>query len=192
MRKYHPALQHRPLRHRLSMTAVTAILVLGCSSEPQAPVLRNEPVYENDTEGFRFLAPEGWRLHAKVNAPPGKLEKERLLVQYVRLSSERGASLDVSMADLPAATDLTAYLAGPSGGVKSWRLAGPVAPVQINGVRADRITFTSRVKNEDTTKEVVAFRRGERWYFFSAYFAAGDGKARDQVRRAVESTIWKD
>jgi hypothetical protein len=173
------------------MLAVTALCVLGCSSEPQAPVLRNEPVYQNDTEGFRFLTPEGWRQHAKVNVPSGKLDKERLLVQYVRLSSDKGASLDVSMADLPATTDLTDYLAGPSGGVKSWRCLRPVEPVQINGARAERIVFTSRVKNEETTKEVVVFRRGERVYFFTAYFASTDSKARDQVRRAVESTIWK-
>jgi hypothetical protein len=174
-----------------STMVVAAIWVLGCSRDPQAPVLRNEPVYQNDTEGFRFLTPEGWRQHARVNVPPGKLEKERLLVQYVRLSSERGASLDVSMADLPATADLTEYLAGPSGGVKSWRLAGPIEPVEINGVRAERIAFTSRVKNEETTKEVMVFRRGERVYFFAAYFASTDSKARDQVRRAVESTIWK-
>src|SRR5438034_9828111 len=107
------------LRHRLSALAVAAIYVFGCRSEPQAPVLRNEPVYQNDTEGFRFLTPEGWRQHAKVNVPAGKLDKERLLVQYVRLvAAERGASLDVSMADLPTSTDLATYLAGPSGGAK--------------------------------------------------------------------------
>jgi predicted Zn-dependent protease len=177
---------------RACTTVVTAILALGCSSQPQAPVLRNEPVYDNETQGFRFLTPEGWRQHAKVNVPPGKLEKERLLVQYVRLSAEKGASLDVSMADLPATTDLTAYLAGPSGGVKSWRPKPPIESITINGVPADRFTFTGRVGKEDTTKEVVTIRRGERVYFFMAYFASTDGKAREQVRRAVESTIWKN
>jgi hypothetical protein len=178
-------------RHQLGMMAVAAMFVLGCSSEPQAPVLRNEPVYQNDTEGFRFLTPAGWQQHAKVNVPPGKLDKERLLVQYVRLSSEKGASLDVSMVDLPPTADLTAYLAGPSGGAKSWSLKRPIEPVLINGVRGERITLTSRVSNEETTKEVVAFRRGERVYLFTAYFAASDSKARDQVRRTVESTVWK-
>src|SRR5690349_2852811 len=103
------------LWHRLNIMALATVFVLGCSSGPQAPVLRNELVYQNDTEGFRFLTPEGWRQHARVDVPPGKLEKERLLVQYVRLSSEKGASLDVSMADLAATADLTEYLAGPSG-----------------------------------------------------------------------------
>src|SRR5438552_5185099 len=135
------------------MTALAAVVAVGCSSEPQAPVLRNEPVYENDTEGFRFLTPEGWRQHAKVNVPPGKLEKERLLVQYVGLSSEKGASLDVSMADLPATTDLTAYLAGPSGGLKAWRLKPPVEQIRVGGVSAQRFTFVGRIGKEDTTKE---------------------------------------
>ena len=41
------------------------------------------------------------------------------------------------------------------------------------------------------TKETVAFRRGGRVYFFHGLFGPTDAKARDQVRRAVESTIWK-
>src|SRR5947209_11558609 len=179
------------LRHRLSAIAVAAIYVFGCRSEPQAPVLRNEPIYENDTEGFRFLTPEGWRQHAKVNVPPGKLDKERLLVEYVRLSSEKGASLDVSMADLPPTTDLTTYLAGPSGGLKSWHWKSPVERLHVNGASAERFTFVGHIGNEDTTKEVVAFRRGERVYFFVAYFASSDAKARDEVRRTVESTSWR-
>src|SRR5438552_12602318 len=121
------------LRRPLCVIALPVLFALGCNGQPQAPVLRNEPVYQNDTEGFRFLTPEGWRQQAKVNLPPGKLDKERLLVQYVRLlSAEKGASLDVSMADLPATTDLTQYLAGPSGAVKSWRLKPPVESVSIN------------------------------------------------------------
>src|SRR5206468_10378475 len=141
------------------------------------------PVYQNDTEGFRFLTPEGWRQQAKVNLPPGKLDKERLLVQYVRLlSAEKGASLDVSMADLPATTDLPQYLAGPSGAMKSWRLKPPAESVSINGVHAERFTFTGRMSKEDAIKEVVAFRRGGGVYFFTAYFALGDTKAQQQVR----------
>jgi hypothetical protein len=154
--------------------------------------LRNEPVYQNEMEGFRFLAPEGWRQHAKAEVPRGKLEKERLLVQYVRLGSEKGASLDVSMADLPASTDLTTYLAGPSGGVKSWRPQLPAAAITLNGVPAQRLTFTNGVSKDETTKEVVAVRRGERVYFFTAYFASSDAKAREEVRRTVASTLWKD
>jgi hypothetical protein len=173
------------------MVVITVVLALGCRGQPQAPVLRNEPVYQNDTEGFRFLAPEGWQQHARVSVPPGKLDKERLLVQYVRLTSEKGASLDVSMADLPATTDLIQYLAGPSGGAKSWHLKHPVEPVHISDVPAERFAFTGRMGNEEVTKEVVAFRRGERVYFFTAYFAAGDPTAQQQVRRTVESTLWK-
>jgi len=173
------------------MTALVFILAPGCNGQPQAPVLRNEPVYENATEGFRFLTPDGWRQHAKVNVPRGKLEKERLLVQYVRLTGEKGASLDVSMADLPATTDPAHYLAGPSGGVKSWRAKSPVESVQVGDVPAERFLFIGRMDKEEAVKEVVAIRRGERIYFFTAYFAPGDTKAQQQVRRTVESTLWK-
>src|SRR5262245_10308954 len=137
MRHHHPQERRQLLGRGIGMTAMMAILVLGCSPQPQAPVLRNELVYQNDTEGFRFLAPQAWRQHAKSNLPPGKLDKERLLVQYVRLSSEKGASLDVSMADLSETTDLSAYLAGPSGGAKTWHLKSAIEPVKINDVSAE-------------------------------------------------------
>jgi len=42
----------------------------------------------------------------------------------------------------------------------------------------------------DVVEEVVAVRRRERTYFFRGVFAKGDGKARDQIRRAVERLSW--
>jgi hypothetical protein len=40
-------------------------------------------------------------------------------------------------------------------------------------------------------KEVVVFQRGPRQYFFTGLYWSSDTAAKDQLRRAVASTIWK-
>src|SRR5262245_1447579 len=95
---------------RLGMAAVGLALLLGCTPKPVAPALRDEPVYQNDQEGFRFLVPEGWSQNARTEVPPGPVEKERLLVQYKRRPPAKPATLEVSMADLPSSTNLATYL----------------------------------------------------------------------------------
>ena len=100
-------------------------LVSGCSRKPQAPALRDEPVYENAQEGFRFLAPEKWTQHARATLPPGKVDKERLLVGYRQHEAGKSALLEVSRADLPESTTLTDYLSGPAFSARQWKAKGP-------------------------------------------------------------------
>src|SRR5262245_25916538 len=104
---------------RVVAIAAAALVLASCSSGPRAPALRDEAVYQNDREGFRFRVPEGWTQHAKSDLPPGKANKEHLLVSYRR--SSKPASLEVSLADVPESADLATYLAGPSFGAKQWR-----------------------------------------------------------------------
>jgi hypothetical protein len=170
---------------------VAATLLAGCRPRPRAPALYDAPVYQNDTEGFRFVVPEGWSQYARSDVPPGKLDKERLLVQYRRMKSAKEATLEVSAADLPPSADLADYLAGPAFGVKDWKLKPPPEPVEVNGVAGTRYDFTGRVGKDDMTREVVAFRRGERVYFFTTLFFTQDATAQEQSRRAVSRILWK-
>lgn len=185
-------------RSRLPRALLAALLIVcaaalpGCTSRPKAPAIRDEPVYQNDQEGFRFLAPEGWTQRAKSAVPPGKVEKERLLVTYHRMGAEKPASLEVTLADLPESADLAAFLIGPAYGSDKWRPKGAAQPTDVNDVAALRHTFTARVGKDDLTREVVTFRRGERVYFFTGVFPTADSKAREDVRRAVGSVIWKN
>lgn len=164
----------------------------GCGSpRPQAPALQDEPIYQNNREGFRFISPEGWKQLAKSDLPEGELDKERLLVRYMPTVSGRGATLEVTMADLPESTDLAKYLAGPSLGVKEWKaLSAPVA-LDINGMPATRLAYSGRIGKVQYLKEVTVFRRRERVYFFTALVPRGDTKSREIVRRAVASTTWR-
>jgi hypothetical protein len=171
--------------------AAGLLLLLGCDARPRAPALLDEPVYQDEREGFRFLVPEGWKQYARSEVPPGKVERERLLVLYRRLTPGQEATLQVTCADLPPATDLAAYLAGPSFGADRWRLKASAEAVVADGVRGLRYAFAGRTGKRDMGREVAAFRRGERVYFFTALFPAADSTAREQVRRAVGSIRWK-
>jgi hypothetical protein len=177
----------------LGVVVLGSVLVGGCTRKPQAPALRNDPVYQNDQEGFRFLVPEGWAMVGNSNHPPGPATKNLMLVQYRRRTQDRRGMLEVDMIDLPPSTDVTAYLAGPSFGAKEWRRIGATEPVQSGSLSGERYNFSSRVGGtDDMTKEVVVFRRGERCYLFIGLFPPSDDAARAQIRQAVASTVWKN
>src|SRR5262249_38896309 len=110
---------------RAAVLLAACVLVLpGCGSRPRAPAILDEPVYQNDRQGFRFLAPQGWTQHPRAELPPGKLDKERLLVAYRQRGNEAPAALEVAAVDFPEPSALTAYLAAASHSAKEWRLVG--------------------------------------------------------------------
>jgi hypothetical protein len=177
---------------RLGILLLGSVLFAGCTPKPQAPALRNDPVYQNDREGFRFLVPDGWMMVAASNYPPGPATKNRLLVQYRSKAQDSPATFEVDMIDLPTSTDLAAYLAGPSFGVQKWQRTGATEAVQTSGLSGERYDFVGRMGGKgQVTKEVVVFRRGDRCYLFIGLFPPKDTIARDQVRQAVTSTAWK-
>lgn len=165
---------------------VVAAVAIGCTDRPKAPALGNEPVYENVREGFRFVAPDGWQQAAKADVPPGRAEKERLLVRYFAASSEKAAVFEVTLVDLPESADLAGQLAGRSHGVADWQSAGPGKPITIQGASATQFAFRSKNSNKD----VITFRRGGRVYLFTIISDVSDGKGRDLARKAVESVVW--
>ncbi len=180
----------RLLLFRATTVAVLAVGLAGCGSNPRAPALEDEAVYNNSREGFRFLVPEGWTQQAKAEVPSGKLDKGCSLVQYQR-STDPPAVLEASLADLAESTDLAEYLAEPSFGASQWRQISPAEDIQVNHIAAMRFVFTAKLARGETTKEVVVIRRSGRVYFFNGIFPAKDAEAREQIRRAVASLIWK-
>jgi hypothetical protein len=172
---------------------VVALLIIpisfGCSRSPRAPLLRNEAVYQSSQAGFRFQVPEGWTQVAKGEWP-AQAEQERLLVEYKSEGSEQPAGLQVLVVDLPASTNLEKYVAGASFGTASWRSTGAES-IQINGVEAKRHLFESGSGKDKTAREVVTFRRKERVFLITGIFLASDSRARDQIRTAISSIIWK-
>lgn len=174
---------------------IWTFLPSGCHERPRAPVLRDDPVYQNDREGIRFLAPDGWGQTLRGEVPRGKVEKERTLVDYRRPiegpTPERPASLRVSLVDLPPSTDLAAFLAKRAYSIARWRLAGPVEEATVGTLSGQRYYFLGQSDRGELAREVVAVRRGERVYFFTAVFEPKDTEVRDQLRRVVASVIWK-
>jgi hypothetical protein len=183
-----------------ALVALLALLVAGAlliflavvsPSRPRAPALVNEPVYHNAREGFRFLAPEEWTVTARGESPPGHQDKERLLVSYQRSGTGKPARFEVTLADLPPSTDLAVHLASPSYGSEKWQLKTQAEALDLKGVAATRYAFFGHQGKDEMSKEVVAVRRGERVFFLVTIYSPGDVVARDEVRRAVASTIWE-
>jgi hypothetical protein len=164
---------------------VVAVGVLaGCQG-------RRDADYRSEREGFRLTPPAGWSERARDReAAPGGAGRERLLVQYKRLTAGRPAWLRVTVAEAPAATPPTALVAGRTP-AKDWRREGTVESLEVRGLPAARIAFTGRWGNQDYVSETVAVRRDGRVYFLTGTFPAADDDAHEQVRRAVDSATWE-
>jgi hypothetical protein len=174
---------------RLLLLAPLALLP-ACSDRPKAPPLTQESVYQNDAVGLRFLVPAGWTTQSRAVLPSGPLAKPIVLVTY-QGGGEKPAEFRVLVAELPDNTDLPQFLAGHPVGPDKWAPQSAVEPVTINGVQASRFTLVRSQGKEEVRREVTAFRRGERVYFFLVDFAATDATSRDAVRTAVNSITWK-
>jgi hypothetical protein len=181
----------KPRFQQAALVLVGLALLAGCGSRPRAPALTNEPVYQNSSEGFRFLVPEGWVQTGKAELPPGTVDPEQMLVEYKQLTSEFPASLEVTAVDLPPSTNLSIYLADRLRKPGRWRQRAGAEQITVGGVSATRMSFSYTADKEEQVREVVAFRRGQRVYFFSGTFVAKDERAQQQVREAVNRISWK-
>lgn len=171
------------------LLAGALLLADGCQPKPKAPALIDEPVYQSD-EGFRFLVPEGWIMCARGSVPPGPVEKERLLVQYRRIGGDSNATLEVSLIDLPEDVDPAGYLSNPSFSAHQWKQTGKAESVEAGGERGMRYRFRGSVSSKELDKEVTAFRRGGRFYFFTVLYSPKDTAAPEQVRRLIGRLEW--
>ena len=107
-----------------------------------APALLDDPVYMNKQEGFRFLRPEGWHMHARGEFPSGlPADTERLLVGYQRLKSEHPATLDVTMLDMPAEGSLVDAMARPGVAGHEWHSTGRFQLFKVSDLEAARAAF---------------------------------------------------
>ncbi|GEM_PF-806595 len=163
----------------------------GCESRPQAPILRDSPIYRNAAEGLRFLVPEGWIQTASTVLPEGPLQDQVFLVRYRVSSPEPGAILQLECAPDGPDVDLAQHHAAPSYRVDRWKASGPAESLTISGEQAQRLIYTGEVAGRKVTKEAVCFCRHGRIYSFIGMFSATDDKAREQIRRAVQSAIWE-
>jgi hypothetical protein len=135
------------------------------SGTPQAPALHNGPVYKSK-EGFRFLISDtDWAQCASAVVPPGRADDERMVVEYKLQNGDSPAGLRVTAIDLGARSwsAIEQYLVTHSPNRDLWRLSGVAEPFTVNGAGAARITLLgTQARKGDLTREIVAFRRGER------------------------------
>jgi hypothetical protein len=167
------------------------IFLAGCNARPRPPALQqNEAFFHDQREGLRFTPPAGWIQHGRAKPPREDGTHEFLLVKYKRLSEPKAAFLEVWVKDLPATADLSAYM-DERLPARTWRRSSRSETVEVGRLPAIREAFSGYYDKDRFVKEVVAVRRGERVYFFTGIFPTSDDQARDQVRQAVESTVWE-
>lgn len=170
-------------------SALLVAIVSGCTSQPEAPPLTTESVYQNESIGLKFLVPAGWSIESRAVLPAGHLEKPILLVSYAG-GSEQPAMFRVLAADLAPESDLRQYVASHAVGPEQWTAQSQLNAVTINGVSANRFALTRVQGKSELRREVTAFRRRDRVYFFLVDFTPSDTASRDVVRSAVGSVTW--
>jgi hypothetical protein len=164
----------------------------GCNSRPRAPALVNESVYQNDQEGFRFEVPDGWIIHAKTTLLPGvPVPKEKMLVAFRRPHAKRMAVMEVACVDLPEDADLTLQLIGKRTDADAWKQSAPTEAASVGDIPGQRFFFSKMGRDYLLKKEVVAVRRGGRFYFFVLVAVPEDLTARDEIRRVIAGVTWK-
>ncbi|HZU36061.1 MAG TPA: hypothetical protein VFA18_09140 [Gemmataceae bacterium] len=175
----------------LTIVIVGLATLAGCSRGPVAPALEDGPEFRDAQEGFRFLVPEHWTQYAHAAVPPGRLTDERMIVEYNLQAVAKPASFGVTCVDLDPSTDIAKYVASHVPGGASWKLKAPSKPCEIQGVPAEKMTFVSHPPGADElTRDIVAFRRGQRVYLFTGVYATSDKEAREQVQQAMDSILW--
>ncbi|HEX3152777.1 MAG TPA: hypothetical protein VHR66_32190 [Gemmataceae bacterium] len=172
------------------LVAITCLTVSACSDRPVAPPLTDETVFVNDAIGLRFLAPAGWPVASRAVLPTGALPRPIILVAYQSVGSEKPASFEVMAADVPADADPGRFLIEHQLGNETWKPLPPQPALVVNGESAARWSLTRMQGKDEVRREVTAFRRGDRVYFFIAAFAASDAASRDSARGAVASVTW--
>jgi hypothetical protein len=153
--------------------------------------LANEPLYQNDKIGLRFLAPEGWSLSSRAELPSGALPKPIVLVAYQLTRGDNPAELEVLAADLAERSDLGPFLIEHRIGAAKWTLKPPAEEVTIHGAAGTRLVLIRKSAKGETRREVTAFQRGGRTFFFLITYSANDSAARDAARQSVESVSWQ-
>jgi hypothetical protein len=174
------------------LAMVMPILIVGCNSRPRAPALVTDSVYQNDQEGFRFEVPDGWIIHAKTTLPSGvPVTKEKMLVAYRRPHPKRMAVMEVACVDLPEDADLTLQLIGKRTDADAWKQSAQPDAASVGDLPGKRFYFSKMGRDYQLNKEVVAVRRGGRFYFFVLVATPEDLTARDEIRRVIAGVTWK-
>lgn len=166
---------------------LACLLAGGCESRPQAPVLRDSPLYHNEAEGIRFLVPDGWMQSASAILPPGHFEDEMFVVRYSVPTADSGAMMVLLVLSEREPIDMGQHLQGPSFRVEKWKPAAPANNLTINGAAVEHHVLTADVNGKELTKEAYVFRANERVYSFIGMFASTDDYARQQLQRAIDS-----
>jgi hypothetical protein len=164
----------------------------GCGEGLRPPALeQNLEVFSDSREGFQFRPPAAWHQQARAVVTKEDRDKECLLVKYKRVGGDTMAFFQVTALDLPASTDIPAYLARTLGKEVTRQSKAP-EPLKVGGLAGTRETFSTKWEKEQMAREVVAVRRGTRVYIITGTYPTGDKAAQEAIRKCIDSFAWAD
>ncbi|HEX3151823.1 MAG TPA: hypothetical protein VHR66_27370 [Gemmataceae bacterium] len=169
---------------------VLAIVCAACSNRLKAPPLTNDAVFHDDAIGLRFLVPSGWAMQSREVVPVGPLPRTIIVVSYAGPAGPNLATLELVAADVPAEADLERFLSENGPGNDQWTSLPPSKAIIVNGAEAIRFAQSRMQGKNEIRREVTAFRRGARVYFFVLAFPSADADVGDAARKTVESVTW--
>lgn len=182
---------YRMVRSFWLLACVSMLSLTGCGEAvPEAPELRDAPVYENAQEGFRFMVPDGWTQTASSVLPPGEIQGEAFLARYRVKSPEAGSMLVIECSAASNEKSLKDHHAASSYRANQWTLKGQPETLKLGGREARRMMFEATLDGRVIAKEVTCFQKGNRLYSFVGLFSSTDEKARQQIQRAISSVVW--
>ena len=175
---------------RLPLAPLLVALACACADRPKAPPLTDEAVFQDDRVGLRFLVPAGWAVQSRAAVPDVPLSRTIVVASYRGPTGQRPPTLEVLAADVPADADLERWLAERGTGGETWVPRPPVKTVTINGAEATRFGQARAKGKEEYRRDVTAFRRGPRVYFFVVRHSAAEPDVPEAVRSTMESITW--
>lgn len=169
--------------------AAALVLAAACSDRPKAPPLTTEAAFQDDRIGLRFLVPAGWTIQSRTAVPDGPPTRTIVVASYRRTAGAKPATFEILAMSLPPDADPERYLAEHGPGSEKWVRGSPAAG-SVGGAGPIRFVQVREPGKGDTRRDVVAYRRGERTYYFVLTAPASDAEARAAIRTTIDSITW--
>lgn len=159
------------------------------------PLLEQDgPEFVDNQIGLRFTPPTGWGMQARSTESPTTHKPERMVVKYKRLvRGPNVAWLRVHVVDVDDSSTPGELIKTRKPRETNWIVSKPIEDnLTIAGRPAARVTFSGLMDPDgrgarQCSAEVVAFKVGQRAYYFTGTFNNTDIETQKALRDALET-----
>lgn len=159
------------------------------------PLLEQDgPEFHDRQIGLRFTPPAGWGMQARSTESPTTHKPERMVVKYKRLvRGPNVAWLRVHVVDAEDDRTPDELIKTRKPRENQWTVTKPIeSGLTIAGRPAARVTFGGLMDadgkgSRPCSAEVVAFRVGNRAFYFTGTYHNADTETQKLLREAMET-----